>query len=187
MSTSVAMDAPSAAPGERPIKLPRAEPAASPVADALTPEDARNPMFELLVRNETDVAGLLAYSLYKQNKRDWLISFQAAHGRPPVEAETEAFILGERIARRTTTYRLLAEDMLRSGEPAKPGRREAAMPAPTQARAQSVAEFAANDAGRPAAQAAAKRSMNWRQIGLLLLALVAMAIVFRLVGAWLFR
>jgi hypothetical protein len=194
MSTSIASDKRDEAQPERaPLKLPRAETAAAqasvtaaaPVPSAAEPaaeDSGRNPMFDLLVRDEKDMAGLLAYALYKQNKRDWLIAFQAAQGRPPTEAEMQAFILGERIARRTATYRQLAEEMLGQGAAAKPGQRES-MRAP----AAALMQTPANDAARSAAQPMQRQTLPWKQIGLLLLALVAMAVVFRLLGTWLFR
>ena len=49
----------------------------------------RNPIFDALVApNEEDVSGLVAYSIYKQNKRAWLDDFVKATGRAPSEAET---------------------------------------------------------------------------------------------------
>ncbi|MGL4243172.1 MAG: hypothetical protein ACRCTI_18820, partial [Beijerinckiaceae bacterium] len=94
------------------------------VSDQPAAADDPNPMFGLLVENDDDVAGLLAYGLYKQNKRDWLLAHRARAGREPTSAELEAFILGERIPRRVTTYRRLALDMLageRPGAAARPG------------------------------------------------------------------
>jgi hypothetical protein len=144
--------------------------------DSMQPEDTRNPMFELLVQNESDVTGLLAYALYKQNKRDWLIAFQATHGHDPDVTETGAFILGERLPRRTATYRRLAEDMLRRGDPAGSGLLKGLMQTP------------ANDTTSPgpSLQQAAKSPVTWRYIAIMLLMLVAMAVLFRLAGSWLF-
>jgi hypothetical protein len=144
--------------------------------ETLAPEDLRNPIFELLVQSESDLTGLLAYSLYKQNKRDWLIAFRATHGRDPEAAETEAFILGERLPRRTATYRRLAEDMLQRADGGKPGLLSGLMHQP------------ANDIGGPgpALQQAAKSPVTWRYIGIMLLMLVAMAVLFRFAASWLF-
>jgi hypothetical protein len=138
-----------------------------------------NPMFSLLVETETDVVGLLAYGLYKQNKRDWLIAHQARAGREPTLAELDAFILGERIPRRVITYRRLAQDMLASDDAVaaapRPGLLDGLMASP------------ANDARPHAARAAApKPPITWRYIGLLLVMLVAMAVIFRLAAGWLF-
>jgi hypothetical protein len=134
-----------------------------------------NPLFGMLVESETDVTGLLAYGLYKQNKRDWLIAFQAREGRDPAKAELDAFILGERIPRRTATYRRLAEDMLAKGGHS-PGLLTGLMAAP------------ANDTmrSRAAIAEAVRKPVTWRYILFLLGMLVAMAVLFRLTAGWLF-
>jgi hypothetical protein len=146
------------------------------LADAVPAEDARNPIYDLLVQGETDVIGLLAYSLYKQNKRDWLIAFQATHGRDPAAVETDAFILGERIPRRIATYRRLAEDMLDKGE------------LQSSSLLSGLVSTPANDLGgqRPLGQKTNRSPITWRYIGTLLAGLVVMAIVFRLAAGWLF-
>src|SRR5580700_9780755 len=72
----------------------------------------RSPIFAELVQAEDDTVGLLAYALYKQNKRDWLASFAKEHGREATEGEVEAYHLGERSPRRVLTYRRLAVDVL---------------------------------------------------------------------------
>ena len=72
----------------------------------------RSPIFAELVQAEDDTVGLLAYALYKQNKRDWLASFAKEHGREATEGEVEAYHLGERTPRRVLTYRRLAVDVL---------------------------------------------------------------------------
>ena len=47
-------------------------------------EVERNPIFDALVGCDgEDVAGLVAYSIYKQNKRAWLDDFVKAAGRAP--------------------------------------------------------------------------------------------------------
>lgn len=77
---------------------------------ALEPE--RNTIFDRLVKVEGEVSGLVAYSIYKQNKRAWLADFQKIVGRPPTEAETRAYIIGESTDRRLATYRHLAQATL---------------------------------------------------------------------------
>ncbi len=77
---------------------------------ALEPE--RNTIFDNLVKVEGEVSGLVAYSIYKQNKRAWLNDFQKVVGRPPTEAETRAYIIGESTDRRLATYRHLAQATL---------------------------------------------------------------------------
>src|SRR6202790_3936935 len=64
------------------------------------PEAEHNTIFDNLVKVEGEVAGLVAYSIYKQNKRAWLNDFLKATGRPPTEAESRAYIIGESTERR---------------------------------------------------------------------------------------
>ncbi len=91
-----------------------------PAAQSAT-EDERNPIFEALVTREGEVAGLVAYSIYKQNKRAWLQDFIKATGRPPSDAETRSYIIGESTDRRLVTYRHLAAATLAGQGPETPG------------------------------------------------------------------
>ena len=89
----------------------------------------RNPVFTSLVKGDGDIVGLVAYSIYKQNKLDWLLAFQRAAGREPNEQENVAYIIGEATPRRLATYRHLAESTLAGSGPdvpsatGKPGER----------------------------------------------------------------
>ncbi len=104
--------------------------AASPVAaNAKTEvlgEAEKNPIFDALVTPEEDVAGLVAYSIYKQNKRAWLDDFIKATGRAPTEAESRAYIIGESTERRLNTYRHLAAATLAGQGPRSPATNGAA-------------------------------------------------------------
>ena len=53
--------------------------------------------------------GLVAYSIYKQNKHDFLVAFRAGGDANPPEAEVSAYIVGEGTPRRLSTYRHLAQ------------------------------------------------------------------------------
>lgn len=79
-----------------------------------------NTIFDSLVKVEGEVAGLVAYSIYKQNKRAWLNDFIKATGRPPNEAESRAYIIGESTERRLATYRHLAAATLAGQGPEAP-------------------------------------------------------------------
>lgn len=99
--------------------LPRANPFATeavPAARALSPSTSeggeRNGVFAHLVTGDADITGLVAYSIYKQNKLDWLSAFEAAKGRTPTDDELTAYIIGEETPRRIATYRHLAEATL---------------------------------------------------------------------------
>lgn len=50
-----------------------------------------NEVFERLVVAPDDIEGFIAYGLYKQAKREWLVDFIAEHDRRPRPAELEAF------------------------------------------------------------------------------------------------
>ncbi len=169
------------------IRLPRVDTPPMSVSDSLPAEARRNPLFELLVKDESDVTGLLAYSLYKQNKRDWLIAFLATHGRDPDGHETAAFILAERLPRRIATYRRLAEDLLRRGDGQRPELPGGLPLAPANDTSHANSLISGGLQKPPVTlQQAVKSPMTWRTIAIMLVMLVAMAIVFRLVGAWLF-
>jgi hypothetical protein len=139
----------------------------------------RNPIFELLVQGESDVAGLLAYGLYKQNKRDWLIAFQASNSRAPDAAELAAFILAERIPRRVATYRRLAEDMLSRDGYKLSGVKSGFFGGSMEAANDSTAI-------KSPMLVASKKAQTLRYIFGMLMLVIAMAVVFRLAGAWLF-
>src|SRR5579863_1389684 len=98
--------------------IPTFEAANGRSASGVEPE--RNAIFDNLVQVEGEVAGLIAYSIYKQNKRAWLQDFQKAVGRPPTEAETRAYIIGESTERRLATYRHLAQATLLGQGPEAP-------------------------------------------------------------------
>jgi hypothetical protein len=83
-----------------------APPAYEPAA--ATEESERNPIFDSLVGSDGEIAGLVAYSIYKQNKRAWLDDFIKITKRTPTEAETRSYIIGESTERRLATYRQLA-------------------------------------------------------------------------------
>jgi hypothetical protein len=105
-----------------PMGLPKAgalgKPPIEPPAD--TTEVERNTIFDNLVKVEGEVPGLVAYSIYKQNKRAWLNDFLKATGRPPTEAESRAYIIGESTERRLATYRHLAAATLAGQGPEAP-------------------------------------------------------------------
>ncbi len=86
--------------------LPAVAANAPPATSA--PEPPRG-IFGRLVGGDDDLVGLVAYSLYKQNKIDWMRAFEKAHGRAPGEPEFSVYALGENTERRVATYRFLAE------------------------------------------------------------------------------
>lgn len=94
-------------PGGASFDLAKASAAAAADSDA-----ERNNVFASLVSGDADIVGLVAYSIYKQNKHDWLVSFARLKNREPDEAELAAYIIGESTPRRLATYRHLAQATL---------------------------------------------------------------------------
>ena len=92
------------------------------------PEGEQNPVFSNLVTGDADIVGLVAYSIYKQNKHDWLVAFHRAKGRDPQDSELAAYIIGESTPRRLTTYRHLAEATLEGRGPSTATASEIAKP-----------------------------------------------------------
>jgi hypothetical protein len=111
-----------------PMGLPKAgvlvqapsEPAKVSADGEFDGEAERNTIFDSLVKVEGEVAGLVAYSIYKQNKRAWLQDFLKATGRPPTEAESRSYIIGESTDRRLATYRHLAAATISGQGPEAP-------------------------------------------------------------------
>ncbi len=176
MSTQMTTEAPEAS--VVPLRMPRAEGLPQPA-----PDDGRQTLFELLVRDEADLPGLIAFALHQQNKLNWLRAFEEVMGRPPTGDETQAFVLGERLPASLAIYRRLAEERITDEMRARKDRAKPVRPGP---------ENAANDSASSAAVAVptaadVARRISWRQLGLLLLLVVGMAGAFRLLGAWLFR
>ena len=101
-------------------------PISFPSAEAPANGD-RNAVFANLVKDDGDITGLVAYSIYKQHKLDWLTTFEAVKRRAPNDAELVSYIIGEGTPRRLATYRHLAAATLAghgphiAGQPA-PGR-----------------------------------------------------------------
>ena len=50
-------------------------------------------IYEKLVQSDDDdLVGLIAYSLYKQSKRQWLIAHEQKHGQRPTDDEERIFV-----------------------------------------------------------------------------------------------
>ena len=80
----------------------------------------RNTVFGSLVTEDSDVVGLVAYSIYKQNKHDFLVAFSKTKGREPNDAEMAAYTMGESTPRRLAIYRHLAQATLDGRGPDSP-------------------------------------------------------------------
>lgn len=71
-------------------------------------QPSHNRVFEELVETNEDLIGLVAYSLYKQHKRDWLIRFRETQGISPSSRELNAFLLGVLLPEQVSKYRQAA-------------------------------------------------------------------------------
>ena len=85
------------------------EPAPSPVARSLT---TMNRVYDHLVEGEDDVIGLITYSLYKRDKRDWLVSWTAKHDTEPTADQVEAFVNAQMSTAQRDRYRNAARQVL---------------------------------------------------------------------------
>ena len=101
-----------------------------------------NIVFTSLVTGDKDIVGLVAYSIYKQNKYDWLQAYGRLQGRMPDAVEAQSYLLGESTPRRLATYRHLAEAVLDGRGPDVPGAADGApgrTPAPGRAALAGIA------------------------------------------------
>lgn len=64
-----------------------------------------NKIYERIVQRDDDLVGLIAYALYKQHKRDWLIGFKKARNASPNDIEVNAYLIGEGTEGRINAYR----------------------------------------------------------------------------------
>lgn len=58
----------------------------------MPPSKKYNRVYELLVKDEDDLTGQIAYAIYKQHKTEKVKRFIAANGRPPEKVDLEDFI-----------------------------------------------------------------------------------------------
>lgn len=97
---------------ERPMPATLRDAAAVGPDPAIVDPAEHNVVFTSLVTGDADIVGLVAYSIYKQNKYDWLEAYSRLQGRMPEPAEVHSYLLGESTARRLATYRHLAQAVL---------------------------------------------------------------------------
>jgi hypothetical protein len=73
---------------------------------------SRPDVFSHLIEGENDLIGIVAYSIYKQEKRDWLMRWEATHGEPPTAGQVEAFVLANLTEGQKQRYRIAAQSVL---------------------------------------------------------------------------
>jgi hypothetical protein len=71
-----------------------------------------NRAYEQLVSGDDDLIGLIAYSLYKKDKRDFYIGWQEQHGSPPQADHIRAFSATVLTLGQQLRYRTAARDMI---------------------------------------------------------------------------
>lgn len=71
-----------------------------------------NTVYETLVQRDDDLVGLIAYALYKQHKRDWLIAHHQKLGRSPSEQELGAYLTAQKLDSTVVMYRERATTVL---------------------------------------------------------------------------
>lgn len=95
-----------------PVAASTARPAAGGSASAGGAPSARNRIYDHLVEGEDDVIGLITYSLYERDRRDWLQQWQRQHGTEPTAEQYEAFIEAQLTFAQRDRYRTAARQVL---------------------------------------------------------------------------
>ena len=76
--------------------------------DASSEENAYNYIYEKLVESSDDINGMIAYSLYKREKIQFIRDFALQYNRNPTDVELKSFHLSSNTEARLNAYRLQA-------------------------------------------------------------------------------
>jgi hypothetical protein len=71
-----------------------------------------NNVYEHLVESDDDVLGLVAYALYKQHKRDWLVSLRRGRPDAPTSDQLDAFVQANLTVGQRERLRMAARSIL---------------------------------------------------------------------------
>lgn len=72
-----------------------------------------NHIFDKLVGDDNDFVGIVAYTVYKRQKIEWLKNFEADNGRPATDAEIQAgFSVVSNLPSQVAAYREQAVDLI---------------------------------------------------------------------------
>lgn len=74
--------------------------------------EPRPGVYEHLIGNDEDVVGLLAYALYKQEKRDWLATWRAQNSGSPTAEHLNGFVSANMTQGQRQRYRNAARQAL---------------------------------------------------------------------------
>ena len=77
-----------------------------------TDRPEHNRAYEALVSGDDDVIGLVAYSIYKRDKRDFLVHWREQHGVPPNPEQVQAFVTTVLTSGQQQRYRIAARTIL---------------------------------------------------------------------------
>jgi len=103
-------------------------------------------VFGFLVEAETDIVGMVAYAIYKREKRDWLHSWRAQNAGEPTPAQFDAFVAANLTAGQRERYREAARNALDAYRSGSRGMRTATEAAATRL---DAAEQEIERLGRP--------------------------------------
>ena len=76
------------------------------------PVPLANRVYDNLVEGDDDVIGLITYSLYKKDKRDWIVAWRGQHDAEPTADQIEAFVAGQMTFAQRDRYRTAARQVL---------------------------------------------------------------------------
>ncbi|MGD9739851.1 MAG: hypothetical protein AB7O56_14990 [Bauldia sp.] len=71
-----------------------------------------NRVYDHIVEAPDDVIGFIAYALYKQDKRDWMVTWNERHSAEPTEDQVEAFVNAQMTVAQRDRYRSAARQIL---------------------------------------------------------------------------
>jgi hypothetical protein len=74
--------------------------------------DGYNQIYEHLVEGDEDPVGLVAYALYKQRKRDFIIDCRKVNGRQPSPAQIDVFVRTQFLQGSKESYHEKAQQFL---------------------------------------------------------------------------
>ena len=130
--------------------------------------------------DETDVAGLIAYSLHRRALLAFRRDFEARHARPVTQAEESVFLIGEVSDARIAAYRAHAAAMTGQSGTGQSG----PQPAPSRPRRKARWPWFGMWVDAPMAPNGEPEKINWKGLFLrllvLLLAVVTTAVLLRI-------
>ena len=72
-----------------------------------------NFIYEKLVSTPTDVVGIIAYSLYKKKKVEYIKNFKQRYGKDPEDLDLQSFYVSTNTESRLNGYGVQAKEIVR--------------------------------------------------------------------------